>query len=99
MYQTKEAKEAVIEEIKSAKNQESLVPERFSPKNEYQVKRWQFLDEKHVYDTDMLGIGEPRIGLSGEYKQQMQNLKAFINFSEQTNITGPVLAIIAVAHP
>ena len=85
--------ETLIEEIKSAKiaalehdNPQPLnqldtlqnIPDRFIPQNEYQVKRWQFYEENNVYDTDMLGIGEPRIGLSGEYKQEIQHLKVFI---------------------
>ena len=78
-YHSKERKEDnhqnSIEELLKSKNYQP--PQFFKPKNEYEVTRWDFVDvsKNNVYSTDVLGLGEPRVGLNGKFLQEKADLE------------------------
>ena len=80
----------LVEKIDQKLNHRRSIAESFSiqpkfvPKNEYQVKRWELLKDGSVYDTDVLGISEPRIDISGEYKEELHDLEQELQIKIRT---------------
>ena len=55
-----------------------IPPSAFKPKNEYEVTRWDVIIGNNVYSTDVLGLGEPRIGLNGKFLAEKLQLEEFL---------------------
>lgn len=50
------------------------IPAKYTPKNEYEVTKWDLIFNNNVYGVDIMELGEPRIGLVGKYRFEVNAL-------------------------
>lgn len=57
------------------------IPAKYTPKNEYEVTKWDLIFNNNVYGVDIMELGEPRIGLVGKYRFEVNALAHHLNLN------------------